>query len=176
MLKDSMDEFSAKSIGINKYVLTDSTTASIFQFMSTYGNSLTNYIVACYIEIKNVDELIFKATIDLGSYGSIEAIFTPTNNTLINFVNELVKDGSIKGVEYHQDTYDLLNVKLANNNFVLHGIKQNIDGMASQIIPYTIRAATSGISREIPFISPPPKNPQRILKYNGSIQSMAIVI
>ena len=138
MLKENMDEFSAKSLGLNKYVLTDSNTASIFQFMTTYGASITNYIVACYIEVINEEELTFKSTIDLGAYGSIEAIFTPKKKTMINFVDELVSEGLLKGVDYHQDIYDFLNVKMENNNFVLHGIKQRLNGMESQNIPYTI--------------------------------------
>lgn len=138
MLKDNMDEFSAKSLGLNKYALTDSNTASIFQFMTTYGQSIINYIVACYIEIINYDELQFKSTIDLGEYGSIESVFTPKNKTLVNFVNDLVNDGTLKGVDYHQDIYDFLNTKMTSNNYVLHGIKQRFNGVESSNIPYTI--------------------------------------
>ena len=138
MLKDCMEDFSCKYIGLNKYLLTDSNTSSIFQYMTTYGSSITNFIIATYIDIINYDELIFKATIDLGKNGSIEAVFTPTNNTKINFVNDLVTSGDLKGVDYHLDVYDFFNNKMNTNNFVLHGIKQKLNGSESDVVPYTI--------------------------------------
>ena len=138
MLKDCMEDFSCKYIGLNKYLLTDSNTSSIFQYMTTYGSSITNFIIATYIDIINYDELIFKATIDLGKNGSIEAVFTPTNNTKINFVNDLVTSGDLKGVEYHLDVHDFFNNKMNTNNFVLHGIKQKLNGSESEVVPYTI--------------------------------------
>ena len=143
LLKESMDDFSATSQGLNKFILTDSNTASIFQYMTTFGTSITNYIVATYIDIIDEEELIFKSTIDLGAYGSIESIFTPTYNTKINFVNDLVKNGKLKGVDYHQDVYDFLNKKIMTNNYVLRGVKQKIGGKESQVIPYTIHCTNN---------------------------------
>lgn len=138
MLKDCMEDFSCKYIGLNKYLITDSNTASIFQYMTTYGTSITDSIVATYVDIINYDEMIFKATVDLGKNGSIESIFTPMNNTKINFVNDLVTSGELKGVDYHSDVYEFFNNKMNTNNFVLHGIKQKLNGSESNGIPYTI--------------------------------------
>ena len=128
MLKNNMDDFSATSQGLNKFLITDSNTSSIFQYMTTFGSSITDYIVATYIDIIDEDELIFKATTDLGAYGSIEAIFTPNDDTKINYVNDIVESGYLTGVDYHEDVYEFLNNKINTNNYVLHGIKQKLNG------------------------------------------------
>ena len=138
ILQYSMDEFSAINKGLNRFLLTDTSTSSIFQYMTTFGTSITNYIVATYIDIIDNKELIFKATCDLGEYGLIEAIFTPKEETKISFVDSLVKEGSLKGISYHNDVYDFLNNKMNTNNFVLKGIKQrNSDGIETPY-PYNI--------------------------------------
>ena len=138
ILQYSMDEFSAINKGLNRFLLTDTSTSSVFQYMTTFGTSITNYIVATYIDIIDNKELIFKATCDLGEYGLIEAIFTPEEETKISFVDSLVKEGSLKGVSYHNDVYDFLNNKMNTNNFVLKGIKQrNSDGIETPY-PYEI--------------------------------------
>ena len=138
ILEYSMDEFSAISQGVNRFLLTDTSTSSVFQYMTTFGTSITNYIVATYIDILDIDKLTFRATCDLGSYGSIEGVFTPTTNNKINFVNDLVKSGELKGVSYHEEVYDFLNVKSNTNNFVLHGIKQRRSDGLETPYPYEI--------------------------------------
>lgn len=138
ILQYSMDEFSAINKGLNRFLLTDTSTSSVFQYMTTFGTSITNYIVATYIDIIDNKELIFKATCDLGEYGLIEAIFTPKEETKISFVDSLVKEGALKGISYHNDVYDFLNNKMNTNNFVLKGIKQrNSDGIETPY-PYEI--------------------------------------
>ena len=138
ILEYSMDEFSAINQGLNKFLLTDTSTSSVFQYMTTYGTSITNYIVATYIDIIDNQKLIFKATCDLGAYGSIEAIFTPTTENKIDFVNTMVKNGELKGVSYHNEINDFLNDKINTNNFVLHGIKQRTSDGLESIHPYEI--------------------------------------
>lgn len=134
LLIENMDDFAATSIGYNKFLITDPNIASIFQYMTTFGFSIINYINSTYIEIIDYDKTIFKATCDLGQYGKIEGIFRPDDNVKIKFVNDLVMNGSFKGIDYHEDVYDLLNVKMNTNNFVLHGIKQP----NTSLYPYTI--------------------------------------
>ena len=134
LLLSNMDDFAATSIGVNKFLITDLNIGSIFQYMTTFGSSIMNYINSIYIEIVNYDENIFISTCDLGEYGKIEGKFTPTDNSKIQFVNDLVMNGEITGIEYHNDVYELLNNKINTNNFVLHGIKE--PGNSSY--PYTI--------------------------------------
>lgn len=132
ILQYSMDEFSAINQGFNRFLLTDTSTSSVFQYMTTFGTSITNYIVATYIDIIDSEDLIFKATCDLGEYGIIEAIFKPTENSKIKFVNDLVKSGELKGISYHEDMFEFLNNKIKSNNYVLHGVKQRTsDGVES---------------------------------------------
>ena len=138
ILKYSMEEFSAINKGLNRFLLTDTSTSSVFQFMTTFGTSITNYIVATYIDIIDIDALIFKATCDLGDNGTIEAIFTPKKETKISFVDSLVKEGSLKGISYHNDVYDFLNNKMNTNNFVLKGINQRTSDGHLEPYPYEI--------------------------------------
>lgn len=139
LLLDNMDDFSATSIGVNKFLITDSDIASIFQYMTTFGSSIINYINSTYIEIIDYDSNIFKATCDLGQYGKIEGIFRPDDNSKIKFVNDAIVNYGLKGIEYHDEIYEFLNVKMNTNNFVLHGIKQP----GTTKYPYTIHCTNN---------------------------------
>lgn len=125
MLKDTLDTFEAIYVSTNKFLITDSETASIFQYMTTYGSSITSYINGIYIEILDLKSTKFKVITDLGEAGNIECIFTDKTNegTKIDFVNELIVNSSLKGVDYHQDIYDLFTKKISTNNYVLEGTK-----------------------------------------------------
>lgn len=136
--EDNMADFSAISYGVNKFLITDSNTASIFQFMTTFGTSITDYIVATYIEILDIEGLKFKSICDLGDYGTIEGIFTPTKDLKNAFVNEMIEDGVFKGIEYHEDVYEFLNNKISTNNYILRGIKQQSNSDYESIYPYII--------------------------------------
>lgn len=125
MLKDTLDTFEAMYVSTNKFLITDSDTASVFQYMTTYGTSITSHINGTYVEILDEENVMFKVTTDLGEAGNIECIFVDKtkDGTKIDFVNELIEKNQLKGVDYHQDIYDLFSNKLASNNYVLEGTK-----------------------------------------------------
>ncbi len=140
LLEECLEEsFNAKYLGLNKFLITDSNTASVFQYMTTFGGSITNYLVATYIDVIDEKNLIFRVTCDLGTYGSIEALFTPTTkeNSKINIVEEALTNG-LKGIDSYDDMNEFFFNKISSNNYILHGVKQRIKGVESKVIPYTI--------------------------------------
>ena len=110
-----------EALGSNKYIITDDNTLSVFQFMTTYGSSIADYILALYVQIIDLDSCIFETTIDLGSYGTIVGKFTPLESTKIDFVNDAVINDGLKGVE-EQAIVTKACDKLNLNNFTLTGI------------------------------------------------------
>lgn len=139
LLNGTMDTFDAVSQGHNRYLLTDPDTASIFQYMTTYGLSITNYITATYIDIVNAETGEFNAVISLGDYGDISMKYTKQSETTskLKDINKNVADGSLKGVEYYDDVNDFFN-KVKSNNYVLEGIKQNLSTGTVNTYNYTI--------------------------------------
>lgn len=122
MLSGTISSFDAAYISPNKYVLLDDNTISVFQYMSTYGYSLTNAMVAVYVDIINETNHEFKVTFNLGDYGNVFMTYKKLTTTPIDFVNTAVTNGELKGVDYHEDVYDALTNVVSQNNYVLHGI------------------------------------------------------
>ena len=121
-LEDTFDTLSYQKISPNRYLLTDTETMSVFQYMTTYGSSIANYIVAVYVDIIEEDNCIFDITIDLGSYGNIVSRYTPLNTTPIDFVNDLIIEKKLVGVDYYDEVAQMSET-LKSNNFTLHGPK-----------------------------------------------------
>lgn len=138
LLESSMDDFSAVSTGVNTFLITDSVTASVFQYMTTFGSSITNYLTGVSIEILDEEACTFRAVCDLGNYGAITALYTPLEETRIDEVNRAAESGELVGVDYYDDTYEFFAEKMAGNNFVLEGIKQEGSMGTSVTYPYTI--------------------------------------
>lgn len=115
------DEEDYKYLGANKFIILDSNLMSVFQFMTTYGSSIADYINSFYIQIIDEKSNIFETILDLGSYGTITGKFTPLNETKIDFVNQAVLDG-LEGVLENSSIKEAMSL-LDNNNFTIHGIK-----------------------------------------------------
>lgn len=132
--------FSAINEGHNRYLITDADTASIFQYMTTFGYSITNYITATYVDIINLDTLEFKATVSLGEHGDIALQFTKQDETTspLGKINKDIEDGTIKGVAYHDDVGDFFENYASTNNYVLEGIKQNLSTGVVKTYNYNI--------------------------------------
>ena len=118
---DSLKDEGYQYLGGNKFTVTDGETLSVFQYMTTYGISIADYIVAFYIQIIDLESTIFEATIDLGSYGTIVGKFTPLESTKIDFVNDAVINDGLKGVETQEIVADG-SKKLNLNNFTMSGV------------------------------------------------------
>ena len=121
MLEDVLDTLTYVKTNPNKYLLTDTDTMAIFQYMTTVGSSITNYINSVTIDIINEDEHIFDVTIDLGQYGEIISRYTPLQNTKIDFVNDMLINNQFNGVDYYDEVKQFFDI-IKNNNFTLHGI------------------------------------------------------
>lgn len=120
MLEDTMDSFSYSKVGPMSYMITDTETMSIFQYMTTVGTSITNYINSITITIIDEQSHIFDVAIDLGQYGEITSRYTPLETTKIDFVNEMLISGELKGVDYYDEVNDFFSLA-AQNNYTLHG-------------------------------------------------------
>lgn len=122
MIADTLDTLTYIRTSLNRYALTDTDTMSIFQYMTTYGSSITNYINACYIHIDSLEENRFTTTIDLGDYGSIRGIYTPldTASNPVSVVNEAVLNG-LEGVASNPKVAEAASL-INNNNYRLRGI------------------------------------------------------
>lgn len=140
LLQDTLDTFEAIYASSNRFLITDSDTASVFQYMTTFGFSITNYIVGVYVEILDEENLVFKAICDLGDYGDIECVFTDLTKTgsKIDHVNEKIINEGLKGIEYHEDVNTLFVDLMAKNNYVLEGIYLNSSDGALTTPSYTI--------------------------------------
>lgn len=125
MLKTSMSDFSASYVSGNKFILTDLNTASVFQYMTTFGSSLINIMSGVYINIINFDTTEFNVIVDCGSYGTIESSFKPISGESITDVVEKGIDlGTVKGVDSYSDVDRFLS-QASTNNYVIEGIKMH---------------------------------------------------
>lgn len=138
MLNSAMSTFEAAYISPNRYVLLDDNIISVFQYMTTYGYSLANAIVSVYIDIINLETNNFKVTFNLGDYGDVIMTYTKVSSTPIDFVDEKVKSGALKGVDYYDDVHEVLTEITAQNNYILHGIKLKTTNGSSEYCNYTI--------------------------------------
>lgn len=118
---DSLSDDGYECLGNKSYLVTDVETMSVFQYMSTYGSSISDYIVALYVQIIDLDSLIFETTLDLGSYGSIKGLFTPQESTKIDFVNDAIINDGLKGINEHPMLLEA-SKKFDLNNFTLSGV------------------------------------------------------
>ena len=123
LTEDVIDKMDVSKVSSNRYLIKDGSVTSVFQYMSTYGSSITNYMTATYIEIIP-DTLQFKVTLDLGEYGDITATFSPNQEDtfFLDKAEKEVKDGTMKGVEYYPDVKDFLD-RTNDNNYQLHGVQ-----------------------------------------------------
>lgn len=138
MLSSAMSTFEAAYVSPNRYVLLDDNTISVFQYMTTYGYSLTNAMVAVYVDILSADDHHFKVTFDLGDYGDVVMTYKKVDSTPIDFVDNLVKAGTLKGVDYHNDVHEFLTEVASKNNYVLHGIKMITTNGVTDSVAYNI--------------------------------------
>lgn len=123
MLSETLDTFSAISLGNNTFTISDSETASIFQYMTTYGTAITDYMSNVKVEIIDYLANIFEVTVNLvGSYGSIVSRFTPIEESFLDEVETEVENGTLKGISSYNDVTNFLN-KAATNDYVIEGIK-----------------------------------------------------
>lgn len=118
---DTLKDEGYSYLGGNRYVILDDETMSVFQFMSSYGMSIANYINAFYIQIIDLENCIFETTLDLGMYGTIKGKFTPQETTKIDFVNDAVLNKGLEGVKEYSEVKALNNL-LDQNNFTMRGI------------------------------------------------------
>lgn len=137
LLQGVMSDFSANKIGTNKYTLTSTAVGSVFQYLSTYGSSIMGTLTGINIEIINKDTLEFKSIIQLGDLGKIEGVFKPLQSTPIDFVNELIENNNLEGVESYDDTSSFFE-KTKLNNYKLEGIKLRQSTGETINYPYTI--------------------------------------
>ncbi len=121
MLEATMETLSYVKTAPNTYLLTDTNTISVFQYMTTVGSSITNYINSTTIQIIDEEQHIFDCIIDLGQYGEIVSRYTPLQETKIDFVNDLLISGELVGVDYYPEVKKFFDIT-ANNNFTMKGI------------------------------------------------------
>ena len=120
-LKDSMETFSAEYISGNKYLITDPTVSSVFQYMTSYGTAIQEFVTAVYVEIVDKDNLIFKSTVDLGTMGSFTSLYTKDDVQPLLPVENKIKLGTIDGRDYHEDVKKFLDLTM-QNNYKIEGI------------------------------------------------------
>lgn len=127
-------------VATNKYMLTSSDVLSVFQYMTTYGSSISSYITTCYINILDMDSLEFECQIDLGSYGSITGHFTDLTDksSILDKTKLKLASKTLKGVEKYDDVTKFMNV-LNRNNFTIKGYNIHIsNGSELKADPYTV--------------------------------------
>lgn len=124
-LSYSMDDFSAEYISGNKFLITDSVVGSIFQFMTSYGTSITSYVTAIYVEIIDTEKMIFRSTVDLGSLGSVIGTYTKNDCAPLFPVNSIVVKGEFDGIEYHNDVKKFFDTA-RKNNYKIEGIFEKL--------------------------------------------------
>ena len=132
---DTLKDDGYQSLGGNNYIILDSETMSVFQFMSTYGSSIASFINSFYIQIVDLDSCIFETTLDLGSYGTITGKFTPVEETKIDFVNDAVINDGLDGVASYPEVSEVTSL-LDRNNFTMKGVS-TIDANGVETNPTT---------------------------------------
>lgn len=125
LIKDlESPDYSVVPLSATKFQITDSNITSILQYMTSYGSSISGYIVSTYFEILDEASGKIKTTLDLGSNGTITGEYTKyTAETfpLKNIENQ-IKNGSVKGVDCYDDVKASFD-KFKANNYTLSGIK-----------------------------------------------------
>ena len=120
-LSYSMDDYSAEHIAGNKFLITDPNISSIFQYMTSYGTSIQEFVTGLYVEILDDENLSFRSTIELGSAGTIVGIYQKGDCVPVLEANNKIIKGELDGIEYHEDIgnfFDLAN----QDNYTINGI------------------------------------------------------
>lgn len=133
-LSYSMDEFSAQHISGNKFLITDPNVSSIFQFMTSYGMSITPYVSAVYCEIIDVEKQIFRSTVELGTLGTITGIYTKSDYGPILDINNKINHGELDGVVSYEDTEKFFGLTL-QDNYKIEGIFEKMSSGAQTSHP-----------------------------------------
>ena len=120
-LIDSMESFSAEHVSGNKYLITDPVVSSIFQYMTSYGTSIQEFVTAVYIEIIDIENLIFKSTVELGTMGSFTSLYTKDDVAPLLPIENKIKLGTIDGCDYYTDVKDFFDLTMSNN-YKIEGI------------------------------------------------------
>lgn len=120
-LTDStMDELTGVKISDAEYLITSTSTYSVFQFMTQMGSSIASIMTECRLEVLDFDALQLKITIGLGETGTITSVFTPTAEPTYGDLDTALEDGKIKGVESYADVIDFYENKLNKNNYTIN--------------------------------------------------------
>lgn len=122
LTEDVINDMEATKVSANRYLIQDGSVYSVFQYMTTYGTSIMNYMTATYVDVINVDTLEFKVTVELGSYGDFVCVFKPLTESPLDKTQALVASGDLVGIEYHEDVKDFFDLT-ASNNYTIGGIK-----------------------------------------------------
>lgn len=125
-LSYSMDDFSAEYISGNKFLITDPNVSSIFQFMTSYGMSITSYVSAVYVEIIDSEDYIFRSTVELGNLGNIVGIYTKNDAGPTFDVNSKIMHGELDGVVSYEDTSNFFEMA-SKNNYKIEGIFEKLE-------------------------------------------------
>ena len=128
----------AKKKGANKYIILDDNIQSVFQFMTTYGSSISGKVASYEVQIIDSEKHIFDVTANLaGSYGTIVSRFTPLSETIIDKAAEGITNGTINGTKSYNDVTDFLSIA-KKNNYKLEGIHLIKDGVEVSGYSYDI--------------------------------------
>lgn len=123
LLAGTMDTFSASFTKGNTYVITDDETASVFQYMTTFGSSISDYMTAVYVTIEeDGSSPAFKVSVDCGDYGTIDSEFRVLEESPTDEVETLLANGSLTGVDEYPEVASFLN-EAAKDDYVIEGIK-----------------------------------------------------
>lgn len=135
LLADTLDSLEYVVTAPNTYLVTDGDSMSVFQYMTTYGSSITNYINACYVRVVDEESNEFEVDLDLGVNGNIYGHFYIPDSNPISMVNEAVLDG-LTGIATQSVVEEACEV-LEGNNFTLTGYKE-VTPTGTRRSPYKI--------------------------------------
>ncbi len=127
----TLDELTGIKLSETEYLITSSSTYTIFQFMTQMGSSIASLMTECRLTITDPYTNSFRVTIGLGDRGSIVSDFTPLMETEYDDLDQALEDGTIQGVPYYQDIVTLYEGMLNQDNYTIHPTVTNQGGTFS---------------------------------------------
>ena len=113
----AFDEMTGIKLSDFEYLVTSSSTYSIFQYMTQIGSSISDSMTACRITLLSLDPIRIQVVIELGDSGDVTSILTALDSTPYDDLDQALEEGTIKGEKPYSDVIDLFENTLSKNNY-----------------------------------------------------------
>lgn len=115
--QEALDELTGIAVDDDEFLITSSSTYTIFQYMTQIGSGIASIMAECRYRIVNPSTNEVEITIGLGDEGYIKSTLTPMSELPFDYIDQGLKDGSLSGIAYYPEVAEAFEVDLAADNY-----------------------------------------------------------